>query len=296
MAKGLFVVLAVVGWVCFIPSALAADFDMTNPDLGMDGPAVGAWHARVTPYAWLAGISGAITARGRSVSTSASFLDLVEDSDELVPFMGYAEVGKDRFSIFGDVFYSRLGFTREDTVQTNPVPGLVLVAAGRATLTTELAIAQLAAAYDVIHAQGTAFGLYGGARYWNASADLKLKINAEVDVEALGLRRKGSIALARSGDLDWVDPIIGMRVRQEITPRDEITLLADIGGFGVGSELSWQIFAGYSHDWQIGHSTELALALGYRMLSVDYEEGRGTSRTALDILLHGPLAGLSLRW
>ncbi|HET7716699.1 MAG TPA: hypothetical protein VFK86_13830 [Bauldia sp.] len=277
--------------------AVAADFGLADETVvATEAVPPGGWNFRITPYGWLAGMNGTITARGRSVTTSASFIDLVQDSDELIPFMGYFEAGKDRFSIFGDFFYSKIGFSGERTKQVNPVAGLVITATGEATLTTTLTIAQAAAAYDIIQQGGTSLGVYAGARYWNATADVDLKITGEVDLTNLGLKREGKFAVASSGNMEWVDPLVGLRVEQELTERDQIMLLADIGGFGVGSEFSWQVFGGYSHSWQVSRATTMALALGYRILSVDYEEGSGTSRRGLDLVMHGPLTGLSFRW
>src|SRR5215207_9517673 len=91
------------GCIAALP-AMAADFEMADATVVSTEavPPGGGWDVKVTPYGWLTGINGTITARGRSVSTSMSFIDLVQDSDELIPFMGAWSVGKDRFSIFGD--------------------------------------------------------------------------------------------------------------------------------------------------------------------------------------------------
>ena len=277
--------------------ASAADFDMANPTVATsEAVPPGGWSFRVTPYAWLTGINGTVTANGRSVSTAMSFVDLVRDSDKLIPFMGYLEASKGRFSIFGDFFYSDLGFSGEKSKQVNPVAGLKISAKADAGLETKLTIAQVAAAYDIIHHGNTAVGLYAGARYWHMDADLSLKITGKVDLSNLGLQRKGKWAIARSGSTDWVDPIVGFKVKQALTARDELQLAADIGGFGVGSQFSWQVFGGYSHVWDLGRATQLAATLGYRILSVDYETGSGTDTRGLDLTLHGPLAGLSLRF
>jgi ABC-type antimicrobial peptide transport system permease subunit len=278
--------------------ALAADFDMANATVVTTEavPPGGGWDVTITPYGWMTGINGTITARGREVSTAMSFIDLVQNSDELIPFMGAWSVGKDRFEIFGDFFYSKLGFSAEKSKQVNPVAGLELSAKGKAGLDTTLTIAQVAAAYDIIKQGGTSVGVYAGARYWSVDADLSLKITGEVNLSNLGLKRKGKYAVAKSGGFDWVDPLVGVKVKQELTPMDEIMLVADIGGFGVGSEFSWQVFGGYSHNWQISRSTQMALALGYRILSVDYQEGSGINSKGIDLTLHGPLAGLTFRW
>jgi len=297
MTRNILAGLTLAAACAFGAPAIAADFSSADATYQpTEAVPDGGWNFQVTSYGWFTGIDGTITARGRSVSTSASFIDLVQNSDELIPFMGFVEAGKGRFSVFGDFFYSKLGFSAEKTKQVNPVAGLEISAKAKAALTTTLTIAQAALAYDVIKQQGTSVAFYGGLRYWDVTADINFNVKASVDLSNLGLKRDGKYAVAKSGDISWVDPVVGMRLRQELTARDEISLLADIGGFGVGSEFSWQIFGGYTHTWDIGRETELALALGYRILSVDYEQGSGANAQALDLTLHGPLAGLSVRW
>jgi hypothetical protein len=288
----------IIGAACLVSApAMAADFGMADATYApTEAVPPGGWTFQVTPYGWFTGINGTITAKGRSVSTAASFSDLVQNSDELIPFMGFVEAGKDRFSVFGDFFYSKLGFSAEKSKQVNPVAGLKLSAKAEAALTTTLTIAQAAAAYDVIKQEGTSVAFYAGIRYWDVTSEIDLKVKSSVKLSNLGLKREGKFAVARSGDVNWVDPVVGMRVRQEITPHDQISILADIGGFGVGSQFSWQVFGGYSHSWDIGRKTQLALALGYRILSVDYEEGSGIDAKGLDLTLHGPLAGLTFTW
>ncbi len=299
MARGNWFRTVATAFAVLAPAAGgAADFDMANSTVATTDavPPGGGWTIGITPYAWLTGINGSISAQGRSVTTSASFIDLVRDSDKLIPFMGYIEAGKGRFSVFGDLFYSDLGFSGEKTRQTNPIAGLEIGLTGKAAVDTKLTIAQAAAAYDIIRQGGTAVAVYGGLRYWDVDVDIDLKITGKVDLSNLGLTRKGKYALARTGGLDWIDPVAGLRVRQDITAHDQIQLAADIGGFGVGSQFSWQVFGGYTHSWDVGKATQLAGSVGYRILSVDYEEGSGTKAKALDLTLHGPVAGLSLRW
>ena len=90
-----------------------------------------------------------------------------------------------------------------------------------------------------------------------------LAVDASVDLGKLGLERSGSRAVARSGTLEWVDPFVGLRVRHELAPGKELQFLGDIGGFGVGSDLTWQLFAGYSFDfsvWQSSFTASSAIA------------------------------------
>jgi hypothetical protein len=55
----------------------------------------------------------------------------------------------------------------------------------------------------------------------------------------------------------------------------------DIGGFGVGSEFSWNLLGAYG--WQIAARNGVTYAgiVGYRLLSVDYQKGSGGRRSSL---------------
>jgi hypothetical protein len=63
---------------------------------------------------------------------------------------------------------------------------------------------------------------------------------------------------------------------------------ADIGGFGVGSDLTWSALAAL--DWSLSES--FGLVFGYRALDTDYSDGSGENRFAFDMLVSGPLLGL----
>ena len=43
-------------------------------------------------------------------------------------------------------------------------------------------------------------------------------------------------------------------------------------------------------------STLLHGLVGYRALAVDYTQDSGTNKSNLDLILHGPVVGLSFRW
>ena len=106
----------------------------------------------------------------------------------------------------------------------------------------------------------------------------------------------GGRAIARAGDVDWVDPLIGLRVRHQLGPGQELMLRADVGGFGVGSEFSWNATAAYSWDVGMRDGVIYSGVLGYRALSVDYEQGSGVTRYEYDVLQHGPIVGLTAKF
>jgi hypothetical protein len=45
------------------------------------------------------------------------------------------------------------------------------------------------------------------------------------------------------GSTDLVDPVIGLRALFHVRPSLRFTVSGDVGGFGIGSEFSWQAFA-----------------------------------------------------
>ena len=88
-----------------------------------------------------------------------------------------------------------------------------------------------------------------------------------------------AVAFAPSGDLEWVDPFVGFRIRHEMGPSKELGLEADFGGFGVSSDFSWQVVGTYGFDTTC-LGTPLNAVIGYRALSVDSARMANSERTA----------------
>jgi hypothetical protein len=114
--------------------------------------------------------------------------------------------------------------------------------------------------------------LLAGARYY--AADSKLE---PTSLEA---------------DVSWVDPLAGLRWNWDISDTWSTSLRGDIGGFGVGSDLSGQAFALVDwHPWQ-----HVSITGGLRALRVKYETDKGADNYELDMTFWGPLLGVSFRW
>jgi hypothetical protein len=139
----------------------------------------------------------------------------------------------------------------------------------------------------------------GSARYWNQDVDLSLRLTGtlNVDLRELGLKlqRSRHVAIARSGDLEWVDPVVGARIRHQIAPGRELTFIGDVGGFGAGSEFSWQAVATYGFDVNC-FGSPLHTVIGYRALAVDFSEDGKFGKNAIDVVQHGPVLGVTFNW
>jgi opacity protein-like surface antigen len=66
----------------------------------------------------------------------------------------------------------------------------------------------------------------------------------------------------------WWDPVIGVRVLVPLAEAWTLVGYADIGGFGVGSDLTYQLLAGV--NWQFARS--VSAKVGYRYFYQDYEQ------------------------
>jgi hypothetical protein len=141
----------------------------------------------------------------------------------------------------------------------------------------------------------TALDALAGFRYWNMSVDASLDAQLNVNVAPLGLDRSFGLAVARADAIQWVDPLVGFRLRHQFTPRQQVFVWADIGGFYLASSLSWQAVAAYSYAWQ-AEGYQVAAVLGFRALGVDYSVPGGANNFAMNEVMYGPIIGVSFRW
>jgi hypothetical protein len=90
----------------------------------------------------------------------------------------------------------------------------------------------------------------------------------------------------------WLDPFVGGRWAWQISDKWNLRLRGDIGGFGVGSDFSWNLVGLIEFQpWKY-----VALFAGYRALYQDYEDGNGRNKFKFDATMHGPGIGLNIKW
>ena len=85
-------------------------------------------------------------------------------------------------------------------------------------------------------------------------------------------------------------------MRYTVAPGHELFLRGDIGGFGVGSDFSWQAIGAYGFEFGTYNGIRFSGVIGYRALYVDYVQGEGRQRYEYDMLQHGPILGISARF
>lgn len=109
-----------------------------------------------------------------------------------------------------------------------------------------------------------------------------------VRTKATVSRSGALISASGSSTSAWVDPVIGARGRYPIAERSSVFGLANVGGFGVGSEIAWEAMAGVSYEFNENIEAELA----FRYIYMDYESG--SLEQTLE--MYGPVVGLTFRF
>jgi hypothetical protein len=211
------------------------------------------WNVFVAPYLMGAAMSGATTVRGVEVDVDISASDVF--SNLQFGAMGVIVARKGDWGFGSDLIWMALGTTvRETNVDFN---------------------------------QG-AFAFYG-LRQLSPAADVTFGLR--VNTLQGELTFKGPDA-TRNQDKTWVDPIAGLTLRTPAGRPVHVRLYSEIGGFGAGSDFTWQIFPTAS----IRLSSKASLELGYRWLDVDYATGEGDTEFHYDVLTQGPVVGFGFRF
>jgi hypothetical protein len=83
-----------------------------------------------------------------------------------------------------------------------------------------------------------------------------------------------------SRDDYWFDPYVGLRARYNFNKTYYTAVRGEIGGFGVGADLMWEVEAVVGLNWTRSIFTEV----GYRALGGNFEE----DNFRFDVVMHGP--------
>jgi hypothetical protein len=206
------------------------------------------WRWTVAPY--LAGVSltGETTIGQLQATVDA---DAILDNIEFA-FMAYVEAMKRDWGVGLDVIYAELSVPLSDP------SGELSTTMGTYSATLIRQITPQTRAYV-------------GAR-WNS-------LSAEIFVS-------GTAGDSKS-DKDWVDPVLGGSVNRAINERWRFGVVGDVGGFGLGSRLSGQLWP----NLFLNIAENGRLGLGYRLLYVNYRDDEGARYFEYDVLTHGPTFG-----
>lgn len=248
------------------------------------------WRFTITPYLWAISLNGDVALGQRTADLDIGFSDLLENLN--FALMGEGEATKGRWTLYVDGVYADLASDGTRAMDSRFVDVSVT-----AEVTTKLGILGGGVMYRLgewpIGSKGDKTG-DASANTWSLEAlagvrytDLEVQTQVSSSF-ALGPGQRSSVR-QQDGSVDWVDPIVGMRAQWHLGEKWDLVLRGDIGGFGVGSEFTWNAFGGAAYRFHRG----MQVVVGYRGLYQDYETGSGADSFVWDMTLHGPLVGVS---
>jgi hypothetical protein len=220
-----------------------------------DGSTSERWRFSVVPYFWAANLDGTMKLDGLpETDASASFTDLLENLDFAAASFFVARKGP--WVVLADLSYAALAV--DETVGTSSVE-----------IDSTTAWFSFGLGYTVSQSLDGSIDLFAGARYMDVNNDAQ---------------STGGTTASFSKSEDWIDPIVGFNARAALSNEFELALAGDIGGFGVGSDLTYQLMPTATFLF----NQTFSLHFGYRWFDTDFED----SDFKYDVTQSGWLLGL----
>jgi hypothetical protein len=228
----------------------------------------GQWHYLVQPYIMFPNMKGE-TGIADSVRVAVD-----EDPQDIfdnlqMGAMFYAEARNDDWTFSTDLLYMDLG-----AEISNNQPGIISE--------VEVGVSQLGWEIAAMRRLTPNFELGLGLTYNQIDVDIDIHVSLPGPPSTLSL----------DGKEDWIDPTIVARATWPINDHWFVQARGNLGGFGVGSDLMWQIMA----DVGYRPSEKWFFTFGYRVIDFDYDEGDGLDRFVYDMRTFGPVLRLGFNF
>ncbi|MDW9590408.1 hypothetical protein [Sinorhizobium meliloti] len=255
--------LAAVQAALITNAAVAADVSPLLIGEPRPAEAEGGWTFSVAPYFWIAGLSGDTAQFGMpTVHIDSSFSDILGNLD--FAFMAAGEARYDRFSVIGDVIYTKLSADAETPLG---------ILASDVDVTSESFSGLLGLGYAVLDGPDGHLDVVGGIKLWSVETTISLSGGL------LGRREASDSAT-------WVDGVVGLRGKYSFTPEIYLT------GWGLvgcgGADIDWDVALGIGYDF----NDRVSAIAGYRALGVDYSD----DGFLFDTVQQGPILGVAIKF
>jgi len=203
------------------------------------------WKYQITLDGWLAGLNGNIGLRDLpAAAVDVSPLDVFEDLDGV--FAGSFQAVGDSWLLYTDAMWAKIS-TEADV---GPL-------GGTAHFEQKQIVATALVGYELpLTVENMQLYATGGLRYQHN--EVKLSIDPAFFP-----------AVDRSGSQSWVDPIVGFTMHYDINNKWFVDVMADVGGFGVSSDITLQGTTTVGYNW----TDTIASSFGYKALYTDYTDG-----------------------
>src|SRR6185295_7627101 len=175
------------------------------------------WQVSASPYLWLPGVHGTVGAFDRDASVSVSPIDLL--SHFRFGLMGTADARWKRLILPLDIIWSRLA-------DDKALPRLGL-GATTADVKASLFILTPKVGVRLLDEPKIKCDFLTGFRYWHLGQTLSFSPSI--------------LNLNFSTSQSWVDALVGGRIEAPLSSKFVATVFGDVGGWGTGSQLEYQV-------------------------------------------------------
>lgn len=214
----------------------------------------GDWSFKLTPYIWAAGMDGDVGVGNVSVPVDVKFTDAIKDLD--LAGMLALEARNGNWGVLTDGTYLNLSDKADTQIGTFRVE-------------LEQWMINGAVIYRVSQDGNVTFDAGLGGRYMDIDTD----VNVPSDRPDI------------NSSEGWLDPLLVARLRMQFAENCFGVILGDIGGFGVESDLTWQLTAAAGYAF----SDTVSMLFGYRYLDYDYDQ----DGLVYDVATSGLVLGLT---
>ena len=224
------------------------------------------WQKSITMYGLVPWLDVGVEAdSGHTSDASADPGDIIDALD--FTFMASGEFRKGKTSLLFDLMYTDLG---SSGTLAGPTSGTIDV-------DTKMILASVAIGHDISHADSYMTQIFGGFRY----------VNLDTSITAVG---GGPVGAGINADVneDYFEPLVGIRGSKRINDRMSLVGIANIGGFGFGSDLTVDLYGWY----QYSINEKMSANIGFRYISIDYSADNGD----IDMDMYGPVFGITRKF
>lgn len=207
------------------------------------------WHYLAEVYLMFPGMKGNIAvAELPPVEVDASVGDIF--SKLKMGAMFYLEATNDNWAISSDLLYMKL---------CQGIREGILITGGDITMKQT--------AWEIAGLKRITPWLEGGL------GGRLMSLYTGLNLETINEPREGSASKI------WFDPVIIVRSQGAIKEKWLLQFRGDVGGFGLGSDFSWQIQANVGYRF----SKLFQTTIGYRFIGINYDKGEGRDRFQFDV-------------
>ena len=224
------------------------------------------WHVDWVPfYLWFSGLSGNVGAAGQVAPVSVSFSDVFQQLN--IGLMTNMDVRRKRIGVVTDLIFMSLSSNQKTTPIDNTYVGF--------TANVKELILDPEVYVRVVDKDRGSIDAIGGGRFWHLNNSLDL------------FPPNNQTTITAGQTQSWIDPVLGARGRLNLNKGLFLNLNGDAGGFGVGSQVTYQIYTGIGKEFKKRYS----MLVGYRYMYVDYKNGG----FLYDTHMSGLQAGFNIR-